>query len=474
MKREKCCWLLLGMIGILLIFTCLRHEEQKKKSEVPVRQDTGAAETGSNPEQDTEKVEAVGTGEESERKTEATETASVGKMTSETEIRVLIRSDSFESLYHQEERIAFQTAYTCSTDSGRSFSCEPGSEFVFPLENSDGMETVWNFEPTEGEGSFSMPLLKRGYDHPVYHGSLTVTASEEGYLFRNTVDLETYLCAVVPSEMPARYPSEALKAQAVCARTYAYSQLGNGRLADYEADVDDSVEFQVYNNFPEDSRSSQAVEGTKGIRMLKNGELVDARYYSTSCGIDLTRDLSEEAVFCAFLSDRDREDYEKDEPWYRWNTFFTLEQLTRLSEDAGYELGQVTELSIGSREESGCVSVLRIQGTKGSREVSGEYAIRKFLKPLENPVTLQNGETAPDLGMLPSAFFYLTEEKTEEALTGYAVVGGGYGHGIGMSQNGAMHMAEAGESFEAILKHYYGEVTLYEEGNSAGQTISEG
>ncbi|MDO5422956.1 MAG: SpoIID/LytB domain-containing protein [Eubacteriales bacterium] len=419
-------------------------------------------------------ADAAGQTDETSQSAHETQVSEVFQEAEPGKIRVLLRSDSFKSYYHSEETVVFQSAYVCTLENGEKIRCEAGEQIYFPEENTETENTVWLLEPEGENGSFTMPLLKRSYENPLYEGSLQVTRTEEGYLFLNTLDIEAYLSAVVPSEMPARYPLEALKAQAVCARTYAYAQISSGRLKAFGADVDDSVEFQVYNNFPRDARSTQAVEGTRGLVLMENGNLADARYYSTSCGIDLTRDLSEEAVFCAYLSDGQREDYEKDEPWYRWDTAFSLEELTEMAKEAGLKLGEITALSVTEREASGSARILRVEGTKGSTEISGEYAIRKFLKPASTPVTRQDGSTAPDLGLLPSAFFYLTEETEEETLTGYQIVGGGYGHGIGMSQNGAMHMAEAGETFEEILKYYYGEVELDEKGSSDSQTIYGG
>ena len=111
------------------------------------------------------------------------------------------------------------------------------------------------------------------------------------------------------------------------------------------ADVDDSVSYQVYNNQPESERSRQAAEETRGQIMTENGELVDALYYSTSCGIRMDQDLSLEPVFASFLSVKHESDYEKDEPWYRWNVYFPVEQLTERAAEKGYgEIGSVTEL----------------------------------------------------------------------------------------------------------------------------------
>ena len=84
--------------------------------------------------------------------------------------------------------------------------------------------------------------------------------------------------------MPSGYPAEALKAQAVCARTYAVRQMGEQRLAGYGADVDDSVSFQVYNNIGRQSATDEAVDATRGVIMTYGGEPIQAYFFSTSCG----------------------------------------------------------------------------------------------------------------------------------------------------------------------------------------------
>ena len=100
----------------------------------------------------------------------------------------------------------------------------------------------------------------------------------------NELSVEDYLKAVVPSEMPSSYGMEALKAQAVCARTYAYKQMEDARLKEYGADVDDSVNFQVYRNLSPTEPTDQAVESTRGEILCQNGEPIEAYYFSTSSG----------------------------------------------------------------------------------------------------------------------------------------------------------------------------------------------
>lgn len=379
-------------------------------------------------------------------------------------IRVLIRSDNFMSEYQENVQVVCLSDTMCKVENQIN-EYQAGEKLAFSKddEKKPGTVTVLSGEDDSG-GSFCLEGLQRGYENPVYEGSLTLIKTAEGYLVINELSLERYLCKVVPSEMPSSYPLEALKAQAVCARTYAVKQMKKPRLGEeIPAHVDDSVNFQVYNNQLENERCTQAVLETEGIYLTREGELLDALYYSTSCGIDLKRDFSREAVFCAFLSMKNERDYEKDEPWYRWNAYFTLDNLTDLAAAYGFEdLGTVTGLILGGREESGRLYSMTVTGDRGSETVEGEYQIRKFLNPSQVGVKLQDGSSAPDLGMLPSAFFYVVPAYSEETLLGYQIVGGGYGHGIGLSQNGARHMAEEGMGFQEILAYYYREMELYE------------
>lgn len=397
--------------------------------------------------------------EQTEQTREETETTESEVQVENPQIRVLICSDNYEGNYHDRVVLqcsgAYQVAYADVVE-------EHGAEELVTIEPGDpwlasGAVTL---TPLEEGATFSMPELKRSYDSPVYHGTFQVEERSEGLLVVNEVPLETYLCSVVPSEMPANYPMEALKAQAVCARTYARKQMDGTRGDEFGVDVDDSVSYQVYNNIPQDERTNQAVRETAGKVITENEGLIDAWYFSTSCGLDLSQDFSEEAVFCASMASADSSAYEKDEPWYRWSAYYSVEELTRLVGLQNPDFGVVTGMYVKDRETNGAIKTLVLQSGQEEYAVEGEYAVRTLLKTDYAGVTLQDGSAAPNLGMLPSAFFYLTPVTEGEALMGYQLTGGGYGHGNGMSQNGAKHMAESGKNYQDILKYYYGEVDV--------------
>lgn len=400
--------------------------------------------------------------QETETEREAETKENTGETASQAEnpqIRVLICSDNYEGNFHSRVVLkcsgAYQVAYADVVE-------EHGADELVTIEPGDPWLAAGpvTLTPLEEGAAFSMPELQRGYEAPVYSGTFQVEQREEGLLVVNELPLETYLCSVVPSEMPSGYPMEALKAQAVCARTYARKQMGEGRGQELGVDVDDSVSYQVYNNIPWDERTAQAVEETAGKVMTQEDALIDAWYYSTSCGLDLSQDFSQEAVFCASMASANSQAYEKDEPWYRWSASYTLEELTRLVGLQKPDFGVVTGMYVKDREKNGAIHTLVLQSAQGEYEVEGEYAVRKLLQTEYAGVTLQDGSQAPNLGMLPSAFFYLTPINEGENLTGYQLTGGGYGHGNGMSQNGAKHMAQAGKNYQEILKYYYGDVSI--------------
>lgn len=364
------------------------------------------------------------------------------------DIRVLLKTGNFESEYHESITVSSANGFLLKTDETKTMY--EGNRQLELAMDSPEFEEGQTLRLTSEDGWFILPALVRSQEAPSYEGDLEIRRTDEGLLVINVLPLEQYLCGVVPSEMPASYPEEALKAQAVCARTYARKQMQEGRAQKFYADVDDSVSYQVYNNQAHAESTDQAVKETAGMVLLKDGELQDALYYSTSCGLNTSLNLSDETVFAAFLSDDNRKAYEAEEPWYRWHTEVLLENFD-----------QVEEISVKSRSQSGRVEELEVTKTINGREeaevISGEYSVRKFLNEANPVVILQDGSTAADLGLLPSAFFIMTPLYDGDLLTGYRLDGGGYGHGNGMSQNGAKCMALEGLGYEEILENYYGQ-----------------
>lgn len=344
-----------------------------------------------------------------------------------------------------------------------------------------------------------------------YPGAIEVRSYAEGYTVVNDVPFETYLCAVVPSEMPSSYAPEALKAQAVCARSYAYIQLLRADLAEYGAHINDSTSYQVYNKTAATEAAKQAVYGTAGKLLLYEGKPVEAYYFSTSMGYTDTAevwnvadmapygylksaclnrdgagvDLSDEETFRSYIRQK-AEGYDSDVKYYRWFATADYREKTQeinqillarkaavpgnircfaAGEDAeetevtaqtleGY--GRLVGISVQERSRAGAILTLALQYEKGSVLVKNEYNIRKVLGAGVGKMVYADSTESTGVTMLPSAFCSIAVQEDGTAV----LSGGGYGHGLGMSQNGANGMAKAGMNYEEILQYFYQNITI--------------
>lgn len=133
----------------------------------------------------------------------------------------------------------------------------------------------------------------RKFNYPTYRGDFEIRLSANNnhkLTLINEIDIERYLYQVLPSEMPEGFGLEALKVQAVAARTYALSDYKKNRYKNLGFHITDSTQSQVYNNLDENETSREAINATKGDILLYNNELVDAKYYSTSSGYGANAD----------------------------------------------------------------------------------------------------------------------------------------------------------------------------------------
>lgn len=308
------------------------------------------------------------------------------------------------------------------------------------------------------DGLLTIESIQRACGCPSYSGILYFIREDEGIAVINEVLLETYLYSVVSSEMPSDYPMEAQKAQAVCARTYAVNCISQNDGTLFE-DLDDSVMSQVYNNQKWSKQSKEAVDDTHGEIL----GLPEIQYYSTSCQSEHYTNLSDEAAFQKFLSETPEEDAEYNSPWLRWTTAVpastVLEHLEiNESRDINGEIGVKTI----KREGNGRLSQIVITYHGETYQIEGEFEIRKVFGDALSEICLMDGNRVSGMELLPSAFFYFRSPEGEPLQEGsyrmkdeMELVGGGYGHGNGMSQCGAAELALKGLDYEEILEYYY-------------------
>jgi stage II sporulation protein D len=393
-------------------------------------------------------------------------------------IRVLIKTENYEGIFHKELRaVSEEKILVKGKEDGRVYE----SGFDFSFSSGDGIlclngEARPDFPAClileqSGEGGaegICLSSLERAYGIPVYEGRLEICMTKEGFTVVNELPLETYLKYVVPSEMPSSWQMEALKAQAVCARTYACAEMEEYAYPEYAAHVDDSVSYQVYNNQADTERTDTAVEETRGQVLTCEGQPITACYFSTSCGYTGDGNVSEEE-FADFLSERDEGCYDADSPWYRWEVQVDVktlsEHLNAALASQKQNVGTIRSMEVLERNKVGAVSLLRVTGSKDTVEIATEYNVRAYLNAQGCNITRADESQVEGGTLLPSACMVITPVTDNKgSLKAFSFRGGGFGHGIGMSQNGAQKMAGLGKNYEEILSFYYSNAELTEIG----------
>lgn len=389
-------------------------------------------------------------------------------------IRVRILSQDYAADTHEALSFTSDGAFEiteCSADAldsrgaGMKSEYSGGECFEIAAADMQDQEQIC-IQAKEEETPVRVTSFRRADGEPEYYGKLYLYLEDGGIVLVNELPLEQYLYSVVSSEIPSYYPMEAQKAQAVCARTYAVTCIERWENSGSVAALDDSVSYQVYNNYRSSGISRQAVDETRG-EILAIDEVL---YFSTSCLSEHREDLDSDTAFAAFLEEQPDLTAEYGSPWIRWEV--SIEQkviLEELAREYNFTADHIDCIEVTKRAGNGQVQRLKVSCGKESLEIEGEYMIRCVLSPEKSGILLADGSKAESMKMLPSAFFVLDGEKTgryneEESSEATAdqtgqpdivLWGGGYGHGIGMSQCGAAAMADEGADYREILSYYY-------------------
>ena len=452
----------------------------------------------------------------------------LARETNMEDIRVLIKTSDYADILHTEVTLTADSDFLMQYGSAENVQEElfsKGDKITIDMDSKYFVGERIRIAPTVLTGRLQLLSVNRSQGTPSYRGHIELLRTAEGIAVVNELPLEEYLFSVVPSEMPASYPLEALKAQAICARTYAYGHMLRAGYPRYGAHVDDSTSYQVYNNITEADSTTTAVKETYGqMIMTDEGTVADTYYYSTSCGVGTTagiwktaeaqaldylkssrlsqentlqtddgtaaagsteiaaettaEELSEEETFRDFITQTHAEDYEAQEGWYRWT--YTVKEidadrmletlkkryeangkliLTLKDDDYSSQsikaFSKVTGITIVKRGPGGVADELVIATDKGTYKIISEYNIRAVLCDGVTMVVRQDGSEVSMPNLLPSAFFVIEPSHDKKNVVGYNIIGGGFGHGVGMSQNGAKNMALHGLGAEQILNFFY-------------------
>lgn len=334
----------------------------------------------------------------------------------------------------------------------------------------------WRYSRDEVEVSSGTGLISvdRAHDDTpkrLYAGGLKLQPNAYGnYSLVNIVPLETYLRGVVPHEVGASAPGAAMQAQAILARTYVLRNVRRFAIDNYQLCA--TTQCQVYFGAEGyDAIADRAIASTRGLVLTYNNELVDALYFSTSGGVtapfnevwqgsgrpylrtvldsvnnvwDLAkRPLSDEQNFRAFISQK-KGFNEDTRDLFRWYETASLAALTkdlqaylRSLQHPLANFQQVQQLQVTRRSTSGRVLQLTAQTDLGPVELERDDILNAFSAPV-------------------SMLFYLDPLiNPDKTLRGYRFIGGGWGHGVGLSQFGSYHLAQLGWTGDRILAFYF-------------------
>ncbi|MBE9118874.1 SpoIID/LytB domain-containing protein [Lusitaniella coriacea LEGE 07157] len=310
----------------------------------------------------------------------------------------------------------------------------------------------------------------------LYGGSLKIQPNAYGnFTLVNRVPVETYLRGVVPHEIGASSPYASIEAQAILARTYALRNLRRFKADNYQLCA--TVHCQVYRGLSGTAAATdRAIANTQGQVLTYNGELIDALYSANSGGVtapftdiwdgaerpylqgkidspqppwDLSaQSLSDETAFRRFIALKEGFNGNSGNA-FRWDKSRTLEELTddlnrylqRIKHPFG-TVNRILKLEVTARSPSGRILTLTVQTDKGAIELQKTEARSAFEPPR-------------------STLFYLDPIiGADRTLKGYRFIGGGFGHGVGMSQYGSYNLANLGWTSRKILAFYYPETQL--------------
>ena len=274
-----------------------------------------------------------------------------------------------------------------------------------------------------------------------YRGLLKLQSAQGRVQVINRVALPDYLASVVGAEMPHHWPAAALQVQAVASRTYALRQRQPS--ADY--DLGATISSQVYRGVESETPSTrEAVASTRHQVLTHQGRLIDAVFHSSSGGVT---ENSGEIWRYQLPYLKSVRDFDQSSPVHRWRQPLHRRQLQR----AFAEIGGVDAILPLQRTSSGRLRQVLVRGPEGELQLSGS-ALRRRLKLRSSFVRFESPEQAGNpltalqdwLGLRPQLM----------------AIGRGWGHGVGLSQWGALAMSQRGSSYRDILSHYYKDTTV--------------
>jgi stage II sporulation protein D len=372
----------------------------------------------------------------------------------------------------------------------------PGDDVVTVANTRTG-EVLFQFDG----GSSAALAIQPGLDDAVktttwfkgyrYYGAFQYRRLDGGNLtVVNFVPLEDYIKGILPYEMGSSWPLEALKAQAVCARTYTVMNLGKHDT--YGFDLCNTTDCQVYHGVNgANSNSDRAVEETKGVYVWYHGELAQTFYFSCdgggteSCGNVWNEDIP----YLKGVSDPYEASVSSKISQYHWTVTYTASELKSILQKNSCACADIVNFYVSQRTDTGNVYSIAFEDSNGKTYTFSKQQVRNLLGLRSARYEIGGGNSgyyvdgmgtkldtvsglyaingSGNTAVIGEAPYVVTGTGESQILTPgasgkdtYTVSGSGWGHLIGMSQWGAYAMASQGKTYDQILTFYFTGITI--------------
>ncbi|MBK5251637.1 MAG: SpoIID/LytB domain-containing protein [Peptostreptococcaceae bacterium] len=301
----------------------------------------------------------------------------------------------------------------------------------------------------------------------------------------NYLDMNEYLYGVLPWEMSNSWPLEALKAQAIAARNFAISNYSKYSYLGFNLCGTNNSQAYVGYDY-EGPVCNRAVDETEGQLLMWNGNVVSAFYHANSGGFTENSEniWSTEVPYLKGI----RDDFSAGGPHYSWEIKYSEDSIYEIMRSAGYDVGKSIDMSIARRSENNHVLELLIESEKADvkllknamRTVFGYDKLKSTLFEIRKDNDLYCINRGTSIERIPAKGISVLSgngkisktdfenchvlgefgEKENPGAKGFVIEGRGWGHGLGMSQEGAKAMAEEGYGYRDILSFYYTDTTI--------------
>ncbi len=346
--------------------------------------------------------------------------------------------------------------------------------------------------------NFEITTIDKGTDvisinNKSYRGSIKIIMNNNSYYIVNHLLLEEYLYGVVPREIPSSSPIEALKAQAIAARSYALNNLSRHIKDGYN--LCDSTHCQVYGGYSAEKENTNiAVNVTKGIVLKYNDKIIDAVFHSSSGGYTESSEnvWGNKTPYLVAVKDP----FSLNAPNSNWNITFTNSVIVNNLRKDNINIQDLIDIQVLDRTESGRVKTIKVIASDKTVLLSGDkfrsimgnsnfkstlfsiekkYDTSRILKSSLSKngieeIDISSGTvsiiTKDGIKSVDNSSINILDDKGQSDINidthvaSFSFVGKGYGHGVGMSQYGAIEMAKEGYSFDQILQFYYKDINI--------------